>query len=96
MKVKKSTTEMPSPPPLNSRVWTLETVMLTVMRLTTAMMRLRIRRKIHRKAIMEQCRIGRTEGILLETEGIVLESVKIALYSSDQLNTPAMVGNFTT
>jgi len=40
-------------------------------------------RKKRRKPMMDQCRISRTEGIVLETEGIVLESVRIGQYISD-------------
>jgi hypothetical protein len=46
------------------------------MRGRMATMRMRMRRKKHRKPMMDQRR-------MLRTEGIVLESVKISLYISD-------------
>jgi hypothetical protein len=46
------------------------------MRARMAMMRMRIRRKKHRKPMIDQRRMWRTEAI-------VLESVKIGLYISD-------------
>jgi hypothetical protein len=45
-------------------------------RMATMRMRMRMRRKKHCKAIMDQCRMWRTEGI-------VLDSVKIGQYISD-------------
>jgi len=39
---------------------------------------------MHRKPIMDQPRMWRTEGVVLETEGVVLDSVKIGQYISDQ------------
>ena len=50
--------------------------MSTGMRARMATMRIRMRMKKHRKPMMDQRRIWRTEGI-------VLESVKIGLYFSD-------------
>jgi hypothetical protein len=50
--------------------------MSTGMRARMATMWMRKRRKKHRKPMMDQCRMERTEGI-------VLESVKIRLYISD-------------
>jgi hypothetical protein len=50
------------------------------MRARMAIMRMRMRRKKLRKPMMDQPRMWRTEGI-------VLESVKIRLYISDQSNT---------
>jgi len=43
-------------------------------------MRMRMRMKKYRKLLMDQCRMWRTEGI-------VLDSVKIRLYISDLKNT---------
>jgi hypothetical protein len=80
MKVAKA---MPFPPPardngprLNSRGLTWEPVMSTGMRARMAMMRMRMRRKKHRKRIIDQRRMWRTVGI-------VLESVMIGQYISD-------------
>jgi len=74
---------MPFPPPagddgpqLNSRDLTWEPVMSTGMRVRMAMMRMQTRTKKHRKPMMDQRRMWRTEGI-------VLESVKIGQYISD-------------
>jgi hypothetical protein len=50
--------------------------MSTGMRARMAMMWMRMRRTKHRKPIMDQHRMWRTEGI-------VLDSVKIGLYISD-------------
>jgi len=50
--------------------------MLTGMRASMAMMWMRMRRNKHRKPMMDQRRMWRTEGI-------VLESVKIGLYILD-------------
>jgi len=79
----KVTKEMPSPPPasddgsqLNSRGLTWEPVMSTGTRARIAMIQMRMRRKKHRKPMMDQRRMWRTEGI-------VLESVKIGQYISD-------------
>jgi hypothetical protein len=46
------------------------------MRERMAIMRMRMRRKKHHKPMMDQSRMWRTEGIVLET-------VKIGLYISD-------------
>ena len=51
--------------------------MLTDMRVTMVPMRMRIRRKKHRKPMMEQHRMWRTEGIVQESE-------KIGQYISDR------------
>jgi hypothetical protein len=59
---------------LESLTW--DPVMSMGMRARMAMMRMRIRRRKHRTAMMDQRRMWRTEGI-------VLESVKISLYISD-------------
>src|SRR5882757_2867324 len=79
----KVTKAMSFPPPagddgprLNSRGLTWEPVMSTGMRARMAMMRVRMRRKKHRKPMMDQRRMWRTDGI-------VLESVKIGQYISD-------------
>jgi len=79
----KVTKAMPFPPPagddgprLNSRGLTWEPVMSTGMWARMAMMRMQMRRKKHRKPMMDQRRMWRTEGI-------VLESVKIGQYISD-------------
>jgi hypothetical protein len=61
-------------PRLNSRGLTWEQVMLTGMWVRMATMRMR--RKKHRKPMMDQCRMWRSEGI-------VLESGKIGQYISD-------------
>jgi hypothetical protein len=53
-----------------------ELVMSMGMSASMATMRLRIRRNMYHKPMMDQCRMWRTEGI-------VLESVKIGLYMSD-------------
>jgi len=50
--------------------------MLTGIKARMAMMRMQMRRKKHRKPMMDQRRMWRTEGI-------VLESVKIGQYISD-------------
>jgi len=50
--------------------------MSTGMSARMATMRTRMRRNKHRKPMMEQCRMWRTKGI-------VLESVRIRLYISD-------------
>jgi len=50
--------------------------MLTGMSVSMATMLMRMSRNKHRKPMMDQCRMWRTEGI-------VLESVKIRLYISD-------------
>jgi hypothetical protein len=55
-------------------IW--EPVMSTDMRARMATMQMRMRRLKHHKLIMDQCRMWRTESI-------VLESVKIGLYISD-------------
>jgi len=85
------TSEMLSPPPvgehglqLNPSGLTCEPAMSTGMRATRATMQMWMRRMKHLKPMMDQCRIWRTEGIILETEGIVLETVKIGEYISDQ------------
>jgi len=77
----KVTKVMPTPlpagndgPRLNSRGLTWEPVMLTGMRVRMVMMQMR--RKTHRKPMMDQHRMWRTEGI-------VLESVNIGQYISD-------------
>jgi len=70
-------------PQLNSRGMTWEPVMSKGMRATMATLGMQMRRQTHRKLMMDQCRIWRTEGIVLETEGIVLDSVKIGQYISD-------------
>jgi len=54
--------------------------MSTGMGARMAMMRMQMRRKKHRKPMMDQRRMWRTEGI-------VLESVKIGRYISDMENT---------
>jgi len=54
--------------------------MSTGMTATMVMMQMWMRRKKHRRPMMDQCRIWRTEGI-------VLESVKIGEYISDLQNT---------
>ena len=69
--------------PLNSRSSTWERVMSMGMGAIMVMMRMWMWKKKHRRPIMDQHRIYRTEGILLETEGIVLESVNIGQYISD-------------
>jgi hypothetical protein len=61
---------------LNSRCLTSEPVMSTGMGARMAMMLMQIRRKKHRKLMMDQGRIWRTEGI-------VLDRVKIGQYISD-------------
>jgi len=85
MKVMKATSMMPSAPPagddgprLNSRGLTWEPVISTGMtaRMARMWMGMRMRRKKHRKPMMDQRRMWRTEGI-------VLESVKIGQYISD-------------
>jgi len=75
------TKAMPSPlpegddgPQLNTRGLSGEPVMSTGMRVRMPTMGMR--RKKHRKPMMDQCRMWRTEGI-------VLESVKIGQYISD-------------
>jgi len=75
------TKAMPSPPPagddgprLNSKGLTWEPVMSTGMRARMATMRMR--RKKHRKPMMDHRSMWRTEGI-------VLERVKIGQYISD-------------
>ena len=50
--------------------------MLTGMSASMVTMRMRMRRNKHRKLMMDQCRMWRTKGI-------VLESVKIRLCNSD-------------
>jgi IS5 family transposase len=55
---------------------TREPVMLMGMSAIMTMMWMRMRRNAHRKPMMDQCRMWRTEGI-------VLEGVKIGLYISD-------------
>ena len=55
---------------------TWEPEMSTGMRARMATMRMQMRRKKHRKPMMDQRRMWRTEGI-------VLESVKIGQYISD-------------
>jgi len=77
------TRAMPFPPPaghdrplLNPKGLTWEPVMSTGMRAKMAMMRMQVRRKKHRKPMMDQHRMWRTERI-------VLESVKIGRYISD-------------
>jgi len=50
--------------------------MSTSMRARMATMRIQMRRKTHRKPMMDQRRMWRTKGI-------VLDSVKIGLYISD-------------
>jgi len=55
---------------------TCEPVMSTDMNTRMVMLRIRMRRKKDRKLMMDQCRMWRTEGI-------VLESVKIGQYISD-------------
>jgi len=55
---------------------TWEPVMSTGMSARMATMRMRMRRNKHRKPMMDQRRMWRTKGI-------VLESVKIRLYISD-------------
>jgi len=59
---------------------TWEPVMLTGMSAKMVTMRMRMRRIKHHKPMMDQCRMWRTKGI-------VLESVKIRLYISDLKNT---------
>jgi len=54
--------------------------MMMGMSASMATMRMRMRRKKHCKPMIDQCRMWRTKGI-------VLESVKIRLYSSDLYNT---------
>jgi len=82
-KVTKLARVIPSPPPAgdagpqpNSRGLTWEPVMLTDMRATMATIRMRMRRKKHPKPMMDQRRLWRTEGI-------VIESVMIGQYISD-------------
>jgi hypothetical protein len=74
---------MPFPPPagdegprLNSRHFSWEPAVSTGMRARMAMLQMQIRRKKHRKPMMDQRRMWRTEGI-------VLESVKIGQNISD-------------
>jgi len=83
MEVMKAMISMASPPPAgndglqqNPSCLTLEPVMSTGIRARMATMRMRMRRNKHCKPMMDQCRMWRTEGI-------VLESVKIGLYISD-------------
>jgi len=87
MKMTKLMRAILSPPPagddgpqLHSRGSTWEPVMSTGMTATMVMMLMWMRRKKHRRPMMDQCRIWRTEGI-------VLESVKIGEYISDLQNT---------
>jgi len=70
-------------PQLNSRGMSWEPVVSKGMGATMATLGMLMRRKKHRKPMMDQCRIWRTEGIVLETEGIELDSVKIGQYISD-------------
>jgi hypothetical protein len=63
-------------PRMNSRGLTRELVMSTGMRVRMVMKRMQMRRKMHCKPMMDQRRIWRTEGI-------ILESVKIGQYISD-------------
>jgi len=80
----KVTKAMPFPPPvgedglgkLHSRGMTWEPMMLTRRKARMAMIQMRMRREKHRKPMMDQLRMWRTEGI-------VLESVKIGQYISD-------------
>jgi len=65
----KATCVMPSPPPagddgprLNSTCVTWEPVMSTAMRARMATMRMRLRGKKHRKPMMDQCRVWRSDG----------------------------------
>jgi len=90
MKLMKSTRAIPplltandDGPQLIIRGLTWEPVMSTGMRATIVMMPLQMRKKKHRKPMIDQSRIWRTEGIVSETEGIVLDSVKIGQYNSD-------------
>jgi len=83
MKVMKSTCVMPSRPTasddgwrLNSRGFNWEPVMSTGMRAKITMMQMRMSTKKDRKPMMDQRRMWRTQGI-------VLESVKIGLYIAD-------------
>jgi hypothetical protein len=86
MMVMKVTSKMSSALPagddgrwLSSRGLTCEPGMLMGMRARMAMMQMRMRRKKHCKPMMDQCRMWRTEGI-------VLESVMIGQYISDMYN----------
>ena len=79
----KMTKAMPCQPPagddgpqMNLRGLFWEPVMLTCMRARMAMMQMQMRRMKHRKPMMDQRRMWRTEGI-------ILESVKIGQYISD-------------
>ena len=83
MKVTKETNAMPSPPPacnseprLNSRGLPMEPAMSTDMRAIMATMQMQMRREEHCKPMIDQPRLWRTEGI-------VLESVRIGQYISD-------------
>jgi hypothetical protein len=83
MKVTKSTRAMPYPPAAgddgpqrSSSGLPSEPVMWTGMGATIVTMRMRMKRKKHRKPMMDQCRLSRTGGI-------VLESVKIRQYILD-------------
>ena len=82
-KVTKSTRATPSQSPagddglqLNTRGLTCEPVIWTGMGATIMTKRMRMRRKKHRKPMMDSRRLSKTEGI-------VLESVKIGQYISD-------------
>jgi len=87
IKVTKATSVMPSPLPVNDdrpllnwRVLAREPVVLTCMGpAMMAMMQMLMWRKMHCKLMMDQHRIWKTEGI-------VLESVKIGQYISDLEN----------
>jgi len=84
MKVAKALQFLPpagdNEPRLNSSGLTWEPAMSTGMRARMVMMRMRMWRMKHRKPMMDQQRMWRTEGI-------VLESVKIGQYISDVKNT---------
>ena len=71
MTVMNATCAMPTPPPagddgpqLNSRGLSLELVMSTGMRARMVTMRMQMRRKKHRKPMMDQPRMWRTEGMV--------------------------------
>ena len=78
-----ATSAMTSPPPagddglrLNSRGLTWKPVMSTGMRarMATMRMRMQMRMKKHRKPMMDQCRMWRTEGIVGLTSGPVMST----------------------
>ena len=80
MWVMKVTCAMPSPPPAgddgphpNWRGLTWEPVMSTGMRARMATMWMRMRRKRHRKPMMDQRRMWRTEGIVGDVDGYECE-----------------------